>query len=158
MSEFTVEIRDLDEMTVVSALGFGKEPELEAWDSIARFADEMGINVTDGSHRFFGFNNPHPSPGSPEYGYEQWITIDPSIEVKEPLVKKVIPAGRYAVTRFRGLQHITDSWRNLFGWFEESRLGPGPATDESLEELRSPISLPVEEWEFDLYLPVAANA
>lgn len=155
MSDIKVEMRELEPMVVVSALGFGTEPELEAWDLIFEFAKKNGIDVMSGEHRFFGFNNPNPSPGSPNYGYEQWMTIDPGMEVEAPLTRKEIPAGRFAVTHFKGLQHITDTWRSFVGWFEESGLQPGPGCEQCYEELLTLGPVPMEEWEFDLYLPVA---
>ncbi|MDF1595282.1 MAG: GyrI-like domain-containing protein [Acidimicrobiia bacterium] len=157
MSDITVEIRDLDAMTVASALGFGTEPEYEAWELIRGFAERHGLDLTSGEHRFFGFNNPNPSPGSPNYGYEQWMTIDPDIEVEEPLTRKQIPGGQYAVTRLKGIENITETWREFVAWFEESGRHPGRGWDQCLEELLTPITSPPEQWEFELYLPVAVG-
>ena len=105
MTDLTVEMRDLDEMVVVSGSGFGVEPEPPAWNLIFEFAALHGFDVASGEHRFFGFNNPNPSPGIPEYGYEQWMTIPPDLHVDPdgPVARKVVPSGRFAVTRFKGL-------------------------------------------------------
>ena len=65
---------DLEPMQVVSALGYGESPEEQAWELILGFAKDSKVDPWDGDHRLFGFNNPDPSPGSPNYGYEQWIT------------------------------------------------------------------------------------
>ena len=43
--------------------------------------------------RFFGFNNPNPSPGSPNYGYEQWLTVGPEVQAEGGIVIKEIPPG-----------------------------------------------------------------
>lgn len=159
MTDLTVEMRDLDEMVVVSGSGFGVEPEPLAWNLIFEFAALHGLEVGSGEHRFFGFNNPNPSPDIPEYGYEQWMTISADLEVDPdgPVVRKVIPAGRFAVTRFKGLSRITETWREFVGWFEESGLEPGDDWQECYEEMLNPVEQSPEEWEFDLYLPVAAG-
>ncbi|NIW49114.1 MAG: MerR family transcriptional regulator, partial [Gammaproteobacteria bacterium] len=69
MSELPVRIVKLEPMTIASTYGFGEQPEIEAWEKLLSWAREIGLSLKD--HRFFGFNNPNPSPGSPNYGYEQ---------------------------------------------------------------------------------------
>jgi effector-binding domain-containing protein len=150
-----IEFRELPPMVVASALGFGAEPEPEAWGHILGFAEKNGLDVASGRHRFFGFNNPNPTAGSPNYGYEQWMTVKGDVQVEPPVTLKEIPGSRYAVTRFKGLEHITETWRDFVRWFEESGLQPGPNCEQCLEELLNPTTLPPDEWEFDLYLPVA---
>lgn len=159
MTDLTVEMRDLDEMVVVSGSGFGVEPEPLAWNLIFEFAALHGFDVVSGEHRFFGFNNPNPSPGIPEYGYEQWMTIPPDLEVDPdgPVARKVVPSGRFAVTRFKGLPRITDTWQEFVRWFEESGLEPGGDWQQCYEEMLNPGEQSPDEWEFELYLPVAAG-
>jgi DNA gyrase inhibitor GyrI len=151
-----VRIVDLPPMRVVSALGYGKEPELQAWGLIESFARTHEIDLWSGAHRFFGFNNPNPSPGSPDYGYEQWMTLEEGIEPEAPLEVKAIPGGKYAVTTCEGLQNITETWREFVRWFEDSGYRWGPNCEECLEELKTPLGSPIEEWVFDLYLPIEA--
>ena len=78
MGELDVRIVKLEPMRVASAYGFGTSPEEEAWGKLlawARAKDLLNEDV-----RFFGFNNPNPSPGSPNYGYEQWMTVGQDVE------------------------------------------------------------------------------
>ena len=157
MSELEVRECVLGPMVVVSALGFGTEPETQAWGLIREFAGQHGLGVESGRHRFFGFNNPGPSAGNPNYGYEQWMTIDPAIEVSAPLTRKEIPAGRYVATRFVGLQQITDVWREFLGWFDDRGFERDPGGGMCLEELCNPAEASPEFWEFDLYLPIAGT-
>jgi effector-binding domain-containing protein len=152
MTDPDVRIVELEPMRVASALGYGTQPEDEAWRLILGFARDRGIDT--GAVRFFGFNNPSPSPHSPEYGYEQWMTVDPEVEGTDEIEIKEIPAGRYAVARFRGLEHITETWQALVRWFEESGLRRAADFYECLEELLTRGDKPPEEWVFDLYLPV----
>ena len=83
MSELEVRIVQLEPMRVASAYGFGESPEDVAWTKLKTWMKETLINPEE--HRFFGFNNPNPSPGSPKYGYEQWITVGPEVEPTDDL-------------------------------------------------------------------------
>ena len=155
MSENDVQIVRLEPMRVASAYGFGESPELEAWEKILDFARSKGLLEQPGSYRFFGFNNPNPSPGSPNYGYEQWITVGPEIEAEGDIEIKEFPGGLYATTRCEGVGNIEATWRRLLRWFEDSAYTKPPNFLECLEELLTPPSLPYEEYVFDLYLPIA---
>ena len=152
MTDPTVRIVDLEPLRVLAVLGFGPSPETEAWELIEKFARDRGLDMWSGEHRFFGFNTPDPSPGSPNYGYEQWMTVAADVTAEEPFEIKHVPAGRYAAIRFTGLEEIGTHWGRLVAWFEEHG-HPLPADRERcLEELHTPISEPTENWQFDLYL------
>ena len=99
MAKLDVQIVEMEPMRVISALGFGPSPEEIAWDKILAFARDQGLDLKQA--RFFGFNNPYPSPGSPNYGYEQWMTVGPEVEATGDLEIKEIPARRYAATQFQ---------------------------------------------------------
>lgn len=157
LNDSEVRIVKLDPLRVLRSHGFGPSPEGIAWQKLQDYASRH--QLADWTRRrFFGFNNPDPSPGSPNYGYEQWMTIDADTAVEQPLTRKHVPARRYAVTRFKGIENITDTWRRFVAWFEESGLRPGPGWNECLEELLTPITQPPEDWEFDLYLPLAEGS
>ena len=153
MSEVEVRIVEMPPMRVASAHGFGQSPEDQAWEKIRAFAEAKGLDTA--KTRFFGFNNPSPSPGSPNYGYEQWMTVGPEVEAEGDVVIKEIPARRYAVTRFQGLENIGRVWQELVLWFEDSPHRKPPHWQECLEELHGGPTGPTEEWVFDLYLPIA---
>lgn len=147
-------IVNLEPETVVAALGYGESPETEAWDRIGRFAEEHGFEMWDATHRFFGFNNPDPTPGSPNYGYEQWITVPDDITVSDPLEVKRFAGGRFATLHLQGIEHIGDAWQQLVAWVEDQGMHIAPTEHNCLEELLTPLDRPPEEWEFDLYLGV----
>jgi len=153
MSELDVRIVEMEPMRVASAHGFGASPEDEAWKKILAFAEAKGLDTEQ--VRFFGFNNPSPSPGSPNYGYEQWMTVGPEVEAEGDVVIKEIPARRYAVTRFQGLENIGRVWQELVLWFEDSPYKKPAHWCECLEELHGGPVGPMEAWVFDLYLPIA---
>ena len=152
-----IKIVDLDPMHVVSALGYGESPEGQAWDLILGYAGNTGVTPWDGSHRFFGFNNPDPAHGSPNYGYEQWITVPAATEVSEPLEAKKFQGGRYAVLRLHGLEGIGDAWKELVTWVEDQGYEIAASEYACLEELLTPIDQPQETWEFDLYLGIVPS-
>ena len=150
-----VRIVDLPEMRVASALGYGTEPEDQAFSILIPFAESIGLKPGDPGYRTFGFNNPNPSPGSPNYGYEVWLPVGPDIEAQEPMTIKDVPGGKYAVTRFTGLSNIGTVWRELVAWFEDSPYTRPPNWCTCLEEVINPTETDPEKWAFDIYLPVA---
>jgi DNA gyrase inhibitor GyrI len=164
MEELKVEIVYLEPMRVAIVLGYGQQPEEEAWEKIFTFARENGLLADLTKVRFFGFNNPDPSPGSPHYGYEQWMTIGAEVEVKGDVEIKDFSGGLYAVTRCT-LHDIGEKWKQLVGWWEASTYDRGK--HQHLEECLTPDVLLDSEgvsasdqsfWDkmvLDLYLPIS---
>jgi effector-binding domain-containing protein len=154
MTEVDIKIVRMEPMRVACAHGFGESPEHEAWGKILAFAKSRGIDPQE--VRFFGFNNPSPSPGSPNYGYDQWMTVGPDVEGEGDIVIKEIPSRLYAVTRCEGLQNIGEDWKRLVLWFEDSPYKKPAHWHQCLEEqLTTPRNVPIEEYVFNLYLPIA---
>jgi DNA gyrase inhibitor GyrI len=158
MSELNVRIIHLEPMRVASVLGYGSEPENAAWEKLVAWARPRGMMKDKTEHRIFGFNNPNPSPGSPNYGYEFWITVDPDVEVKpgEEVEIKEIPGGDYAIYRCevegRPYETIPAAWKELVLWLEDSPYeGTG---DLCLEEHLSKGESQEGDWDLDLYLPI----
>lgn len=146
---------DLPPMRVASAHGFGRNPEDEAARQIADFAKAIGVDLKSGLVRTYGFNNPSPSPGSANYGYEIWLPIGPDVKATGSIEIKDVPGSKYAVTRFTGLSNIGRVWKELVAWFEDS---PYMAPPNWCQCLESPLKWgepDPEKWVFDLYLPVA---
>lgn len=150
-----VRIVRLEAMRVAAAHGFGQNPEELAWSKILAFAKRNDLLDTPTGPRFFGFNNPGPSPGSPNYGYEQWITVGPEAEGDDDVTIKEIPSRLYAVARCGGLESIGEDWKRLVIWFEESPYKKPAHYYEGLEELLVPPDSAYEDFVFDLYLPIA---
>lgn len=153
MSEIDVRIVDMGPMRVASVLGFGESPEPQSSQKMLAFMESKGLRFSD--VRWFGFNNPDPTPGSPNYGYETWITVGPEIEAEGEVVIKEIPTRRYAVTGFVGLENIGRVWQELVLWFEDSPYNKPPHWHECLENLLVHPDTPYDEYAFDLYLPIA---
>ena len=152
MSEINVKIVKLEPMRMVSAYGFGAEPEGIAWEKISAFAENNGINLADESITTFGFNNPNPSIGSPNYGYEIWLPVAEGIEAEGDLRIVDFRGGLYAVTTFKGLENIGEVWEKLVKWREDSKYKCG--NHQWLEELIT-YGVPLEEYVFNIYLPIS---
>ena len=152
MAEEDVRIVTLEPIRVAAALGFGPEPETEAWDKLMTWA--RATNHLDGTQRYFGFNNPNPMPGSPNYGYEQWMTVGSDAEPLTDVEIKTFEGGIYGVLRCDGLAAIEEDWARLASWVDSSsyRLDQRPC----LEELLSSPVLPRTEWVFDLHVAIEA--
>jgi DNA gyrase inhibitor GyrI len=156
MSELKVRILHLEPMRVACAHGFGQSPEEQAWRTLLNWAESRGLLDDRQAVRFFGFNNPDPSPGSPNYGYDQWMTVGPDVAAEGEIKIVEFPGGLYAVTRCEGLDNIGQVWQQLVTWYEESPYKK--AHHQWLEEYLSPLSpldTPLQECVFDLYLPIA---
>ena len=145
-----VRIVRLEPMRVACAHGFGTSPETQAIEKMVAFAQANGIDATAG--RWFGFNNPGPSPGSPNYGYDQWLTVGPDVQGDGDVVIKDIEGGLYAVLRCESLDTIGEDWKRLAVWREDSPYRPGH--HQWLEELLVPPTLPYTDYRFDLYLGI----
>ena len=151
MSELEVRIVMLEPMRVASVHGFGPSPERVAWDKLVAWARPRGL--LDGRHRIFGFNNPNPSPGSPNYGYEFWLAVGPDVEPEGDVRVREFAGGRYAVTRCQGVDNITPTWQRLVAWLAGSAYGH--AGHQWLEEHIGAADVPPEQLALDLYAPIA---
>ena len=139
-------------MRMVSAYGFGAEPEGIAWEKINAFTEKNGINLADGSITTFGFNNPDPSIGSPNYGYEIWLPVSEETEAEGDLRIVDFGGGLYAVTTFKGLENIGRIWKEIVKWRENSKYKCG--NHQWLEELLT-YQVPPEDFVFNIYLPIS---
>lgn len=168
MNSLEVKIMRLEPMRIASTLGFGTTPEILAWNKIIAYAKLHNYLDDLKFHRFFGFNNPSPSPGSPNYGYEQWITVGPEAQAENDVSILDFEGGTYAVVRCEGLENIGKAWQNLVAWQEDSQYLKPPNYYQGLEEVLNPEVFITPEGLFndsedsyrqvlfDLYLPVKA--
>jgi hypothetical protein len=143
MNDLEVRVLTLDPLRVASAYGFGASPEAIAFEKMEAFAARNGLLVEGRLPHTFGFNHPDPSPGSPNYGYEVWL----------PVAENVRAEGEISIKNVTGIQHIGDVWQKLAQWCESSKYNYG--NHQWLEHLLSPLDSPLEEYVFDLYLPIA---
>lgn len=157
MSDFKVRIVALEPMRFASVYGFGKQPEYEAWEKLIAYAKPKGYLDDPTTHRIFGFNNPDPSHGSPNYGYELWIEVNSDAEPEGQIRILNFAGGLYAVTRCEvtggNFDLIGQTWKKLATWLEDSPYKSG--NHQWLEEAINIAGLPEGEIVLDLYLPIA---
>lgn len=156
MDELEVTIVKLPPMRVACVDGFGESPEAQAFARIKAWAEAH--NLLDKPYRLFGYNNPDPSPGSPNYGYEVWMSVDESVQADTEARILAFAGGLYAVTRIEITKPEVDiprAWQNLVKWMENSKYHHG--RHQWLEEHIGPLEAMGGEHPFtlDLHLPIA---
>ncbi len=150
MESTNVEIVRLTTMRLASVQAYGPNPEELAWQHFTAWAAPRGLLdgvVQHAAHgslaaervgkpQIFGFNNPNPSVGSPNYGYEYWLTVTPEVEPVEGVRIVETLGGLYAVltTDVSGnyYETIPAAWQRLDTWVAGSIYRP--ATHQWLEE------------------------
>jgi DNA gyrase inhibitor GyrI len=124
MDNFTVRLTNLEPMRVATAYGFGENPEEKAWQALVTWAGPRCLFDELEAHPIFGLNNPYPTPGSPKYGYEFWIKVEPEIEPEGCVRIEEFFGGPYAVMRCEVKAHpekIGESWQKLAQWCKENQ-------------------------------------
>ncbi|MRS04526.1 hypothetical protein EG832_15105 [bacterium] len=161
MSSIEVSLKELRPMRIVSFHGFGSEPEGIALSAMFEWATKHDY-FTQKNTRCFGFNNPDPTPGSTNYGYEVWLVIPEDMTVEDLPVKQ-FEGGLYAVANCHGNveeagSFIPSTWKKLVEWVENSPYQTGK--HQWLEEQFPSDGLTLPEMNargklcLDLYLPV----
>jgi DNA gyrase inhibitor GyrI len=155
MEQLEVSIVTLPPMRVACINGFGAEPESQAFDKMKAWAKARAL--LGKSYRLFGYNNPDPTPGSPNYGYDVWITVDKSVKADGEAHIIEFPGGLYAVTRCevkKPWEDIPAAWQNMVKWMEGSRYHHGH--HQWLEEHIGLLDVQGGEQPFtlDLHLPI----
>lgn len=155
-----VRLVDLPPLHVASFLAYGPSPERVALAQMQAWAGRRGYLGDGRQHRIFGFDNPIPSPGSPNYGYEVWFEVAPGEagDGDETVTWKQIPGGRYAALRCEALpdgSNIPTAWAQLARWLEESAYHYPPQRP-CLEEFLGPITPAPHPFVLDLLLPIEA--
>jgi DNA gyrase inhibitor GyrI len=140
---------------VASAHGFGEGPEGIAWDKMTAWLKARGMWQDGSGRRCFGFNNPSPTGGSPNYGYEVWVTVGPEVVSEGEITVKEVPGGLYAVTRCvvkSPNDDIPAAWKQLVAWVETSTYRP--ARHQWLEETFFDGDPNYQAFTLDLFMPV----
>lgn len=150
-----VKIVRLEPIRVACVNGYGSEPETQAFEKMRAYVKEKGFDRDGKQHRFFGYNNPNPAPGSPNYGYDVWVTVDESVQSEGEVKVIDFPGGLYAVLSIRPVtgEEIFENWQKLVAWRERSKYRP--AQHQWLEEHIGDINLSFPHLTLDLYMPVA---
>jgi len=150
LSELDVRFVDLEPMRVASFRAVSEAPEHEAFQMLHDWAHPRGFLNDLEKHPVFGFDNPRPTEGRKEYGYEFWVKVGDGYK-EDGVTLKDVPPARYAVTTCHSLKDIGRDWMRLWEWAKANGYEIGDA--EWLEKTHDPLASD-EELVLDLYLPV----
>ncbi len=151
MDDFEVKIVTLPPMQAASFHGYGPNPEELAHEEALKWLKNQDLLKED-AFRHFGFNNPNPSAGSPNYGYEIWLIPTNGLPSDHNAKKVAFAGGLYAVAYCPSLEVISEVWQKLVAWRDTSEYEAG--SHQWLEEIHQPWNLPRASLQFDLYLPL----
>lgn len=157
-----VRIVRLGPLRVASARAVSQDPEDDAWAMLVAWAKPRGLLEPHGQ-RFFGFDNPLPTPSNPVYGYEVWITVGPEVQPEDGIRIKGFGGGLYAVAHCpQGDPHevVPRTWMELHEWAVSS--GHQHGSHQWLEEHIGDLEHIADEGAMtsgrvtlDLYYPLA---
>jgi AraC family transcriptional regulator len=156
MSELEVRIEKLGPMRVAHTIAVSESPETDAWEKLTAWAKPKGLMDDIEQHKLYGFNNPNPSPGKKEYGYEVWVTVGDDIKPEGEIGVKEFEGGLYAVasiTAQKG-EDIMEAWNKMCAWHKQSGYKPGKhqwlERSVSISGFDAPGGL-----RLDLFMPIA---
>jgi DNA gyrase inhibitor GyrI len=152
MNEPQVKIVNLEALRVICFNGFGESPEGQALGKLLAWAQARGQHG-----RVFGFNNPDPSAGSPNYGYDVWMSVDQSVQPEGEARLIDFPGGLYAVLRCPVTEpggEIPAAWQALVKWLDASEYRHDDQRQWLEEHLDPQNAVRGSNFTLDLYLPV----
>ena len=151
MINLNVEMVSVPAYRVACFSAFGPEPEMIAWGNLTEWLQKHAMLPLPSEARIFGFNNPDPSPGSPNYGYNFWVTLSDEMIVDDAEIIQY-PGGDYAITPCAKVESIFETWQTLNKWLEQSPYAYGRF--QWLEEIFISNNNPEQFDHFVLYMPV----
>lgn len=128
MNETEIKVVQLPPSRVACFHGFGKTPENQALEKMKAWSEARGYYSDRKNHRVMGFDNPPPTPGSPNYGYDLWVTVTDGEPPAEGVEFKDFEGGLYAMlhTDVRDpWKDIPEAWETLIRWQEGSKYQMG---------------------------------
>lgn len=163
IEDLFVQVVELEPMRVASVRVFSESPENDAWVKLRAWAEPQGLLDDLITHPVFGFNNPDPSPGQKEYGYEFWIRMGANFKGEDEIEAKDYDGGLFAVTTCRlweemhsefGKEHgFMESWKKLMDWIILNEKYEIDESRQCLEKARNP-GASEKELVLELYQPI----
>jgi len=151
-----IQIKILPAMRVASFHAFSTSPEIDAWKKVIAWAKFHGCWQDPPSTRIFGFDNPPSSEGSPNRGYEFWLTVAPDVQPDDQTTIKEFSGGLYGVLNCNvnadPFDIIPASWQKLVKWLETSHYHVG--NHQCLEEHLTRHETIDQGFILDLYIPI----
>ncbi len=157
MEDLDVRITSLPPMRIAYFNAYSEYPEIEARQQLLEWAKSHDHWQPAPAVRIFGFDNPTASEGSPNRGYEFWITVRAEISSDDQVKIKEFNGGLYAVlrcdvTKADPFDVIPASWQKLVRWLESSHYQHG--NHQWLEEELTRYEETGQNFILDLYLPI----
>ena len=146
-----VRILELKPMKVAYYQVESPTPEKDAYDVMLAWAQGQGLTDLP-TTRYFGFNNPEPSPDRQGYGYEVWVTVPEGVKASGAVGIKEFGGGLYAVVTTY-LYEIFERWQALGKWVEQSD-EYSVEQRQWLEESINLSSMHSDKAQIDLFLPI----
>jgi DNA-binding transcriptional ArsR family regulator len=163
IEDLFVQVVELEPMRVASVRAFSASPESDAWEKMRAWAEPQGLLDDLTKHPVFGFNNPDPSPGQKEYGYEFWIRMGAHFKGEGEFEAKDYEGGLFAVTTCKiweeihsdfGKEHgFLESWKKLVDWVILSEKYEMDRSRQCLEKAHDP-NASEKDLVLDLYQPI----
>lgn len=148
-----VRILSLPACDMITYRVISASPEKDAWEKMMKWLSSKD-HLDRRFLRYFGFDNPGPSEGKTEYGYEVWVTKPDGLVIEDPFVEKKFQGGFYAVTVCT-LDNIGERWMQLCHWVKNNNIWEY-REDICLEESISPSG--VIPFQLDLFEPIQKKA
>ena len=137
-------------MRIASVRVKSANPEKDAWDKLKSWAEPRGLLRDGDRNPVFGYTVELPKPDEREYAYEFWIAVDSELKIDGEITEQLFPGGLFAVAP--STAPTPKLWKNL--WDSVQSGGPYEwRRTHELERVLNPAA-PVEDWTFELYLPV----
>jgi DNA-binding transcriptional ArsR family regulator len=163
IEDLFVQVVELEPMRVASVRAFSATPEIDAWEKMRVWAEPQGLLADLDNHPVFGFNNPNPSPGQKEYGYEFWMRMGTLFKGEGEIVAKDADGGLFAVTTCKLGEELEseytkehgflEPWKKLVEWVILSEKYEIDESRPCMEKTRNP-GASVTEVVLDLYQPI----
>ena len=143
-----VMIVKIDPIRVAVCNRISKSPEKDSYEVLRAWSEPKGLLKDPVKYPLFGRNNPNPSPGKKEYGYDFMLAIPADMKIDGEMKEGEIPGGTYAVVRTH-FELITDMWIWLYNWTKEKGYKPtGNAYEEHIlgVDIEQPMNMLFDLW------------
>ncbi len=156
MEEQEIRLETLPAMRVATFYAYSETPEHDALKKVIHWSKSHGFWKEAPATRIFGFDNPEPSEGSPNRGYEFWVTVGAEVHSDDKVKIKEFTGGKYAVLRCKVTNNpfeiIPATWGKLINWCEASPYTIG--NHQCVEEHLTRNKAGDDNFVLDLYLPI----
>jgi DNA gyrase inhibitor GyrI len=166
--DWIIHLRKIEPKRAAYTHSSSETPEEDTWNKMTKWAKTRSLHTKESGTRVLG-RNTYPTNNPEPHGYQLFLTIDQTIKAEDEIKIDEIPGGTYAVLSSTSIDRISEAWKSLWCWIEdtgyeftgwikgeygwvngfEERLNP--FDDEPMSEFDDE---PMSEWRFDLWIPL----